>query len=123
MVELADTVVLETTALGREGSTPSFGTNCSPVAQWQRQRSQKPCSVGSNPTRATRLLRCGVTAAREVLNLAGLGSSPSAVANVLGDSSVVERQVETLGVGGAIPPLPTKYCSTGSGTERVSKTL
>ncbi len=53
VVELADTVVLETTAIAREGSTPSFGTNCSPVAQWQRQRSQKPCSVGSNPTRAT----------------------------------------------------------------------
>ena len=107
MVELADTVVLETTAIAREGSNPSFGTNCSPVAQWQRQRSQKPCCVGSNPTRATRLLRCGVTGAREALNLVGLGSNPSAVANVLGDSSVVERQVEALCVGGAIPSLPT----------------
>ncbi len=33
VVELADTVVLETTAIVHEGSTPSFGTNCSPVAQ------------------------------------------------------------------------------------------
>ena len=33
VVELADTVVLETTAIVHEGSTPSFGTHCSPVAQ------------------------------------------------------------------------------------------
>ncbi len=58
------------------------------------------------------LLRCGVTVAREALNLAGLGSNPSAVAK----RGVAEWQRQRLATPlevGSIPTAASKFYAVG----------
>ena len=51
-LELVDTLVLETSAFGRGGSSPSSGTIfIDAVAPMVEQRTPNPLVVGSNPTR------------------------------------------------------------------------
>ena len=81
-LELADTCVLETHALGRGGSTPSQRTKFIAAENGHSRKPHKLSSVGSSPTPATKFKRCSNNGSSVACQVTGEGSSFPHVAPV-----------------------------------------